>query len=183
MDIVLLIYLVVRFQIGSAIRKLDHRYPCLYLLFQTVKSRGCFFCVGFEPIQDRVPQEENPEITMYINSILWKNIGFLHEFHKDYPSWKIYLPYSWIEGRIASGMEIKLKCEGGKYFEAKECGIHVILDDPHAMDEYMDSVTLKRGRDHQNEAGPSNDSSGNDQLNFFKRLKIKNLDDLDQAQE
>jgi hypothetical protein len=144
--------------------------------------KGLLFCVGFAPIQD-TPQVESPEINVYINSILWKNIGFLQEFHKDYPSWRIYLPYAWIEGRIASGMEIKMKCEGGKYFEAKECGIHVILDDPNAMDEYMDSVTLKRGRDHHNEARPSNDSSSDNKLNCFKRLKIKNLDDSDKAQE
>ncbi|XP_059445303.1 disease resistance protein RPV1-like, partial [Corylus avellana] len=111
--------------------------------------KGLLFCAGFAPIQD-TPQEENPKISVYINGILWKNIGFSHEFHKDYPSWGIYILYtSCIEDRLASGMEVKMECEGGKYFEVKECGIHVIVDDPNAMDEDMDSDTLKRGRDYK----------------------------------
>ncbi|GLT71269.1 hypothetical protein SLA2020_433020 [Shorea laevis] len=61
----------------------------------------------------------------------------------------------------------------------KKCGIHILVDEPSAMDEYVDSdtcgdctmdmVSAKRGRD-DNEAGPSNDCSNDE--NCPKRSKI-----------
>jgi len=95
------------------------------------------------------------------------------EIRKDHICLR-YLPVSLIEAEIASGKEINIDCEVRGSFEVKECGTHVIVDDPNAMDEYVDSdsvdmVSAKRGRD-DNEAGPSNDWSSDE--NCPKRLRI-----------
>jgi hypothetical protein len=84
------------------------------------------------------------------------------EIRKDHICLR-YLPVSLIEAEIASGKEINIDCEVRGSFEVKECGTHVIVDDPNAM------VSAKRGRD-DNEAGPSNDWSSDE--NCPKRLRI-----------
>jgi hypothetical protein len=85
----------------------------------------------------------------------------------------MYVPNPFTEAEIASGMEINIDCKVGGLCEVNKCGIHLLVDEPNAtMDsEYsMDMVSAKRGRDHDNEAGSSNDSSSDN--NCQKRSRI-----------
>jgi hypothetical protein len=85
----------------------------------------------------------------------------------------MYIPNPFTGAEIASGMEMNIDFELEGLCELNQCGIHLHVDEPKAVmdSEYsLDMVSAKRGRDHDNEAGSSNDSSSDE--NCHKRLRI-----------
>jgi hypothetical protein len=127
--------------------------------------KGFFVCAIYAPKEETVPKFAIPSIN--INSRTFGRLShFIYEIHKDH-SCLSYIPVSLLEAEIASGMELKIDCEVRGDFEVKKCGIHLLVNEPNAIDEYinsdtsgdciMDTLPTKRGRD-DNEAGPSNNS-------------------------
>jgi hypothetical protein len=86
----------------------------------------------------------------------------------------MYIPNPFTEDEIASGMEMTISLRVLGICEVKECGIHLVVDEPNAImdSEYsMDMASAKRVRDdHYNEAGSSNDRSSDE--NCHKRSRI-----------
>uniref|UniRef100_A0A2N9IXH9 TIR domain-containing protein n=1 Tax=Fagus sylvatica TaxID=28930 RepID=A0A2N9IXH9_FAGSY len=180
--------LVVRFQIGSAFRKLDLRYPFMFLHIQLVKSKGCLYGLHIQAKEESDMMIIGAPYAIIKNKTKGHQDTFVPTFYATHVTcednscvWRIPLKrYQFV---MESGDEIE-SIIVGEEIKVKKCGIHLLVNEPDVLVEYgsmvqhvdFDTTSAKDGKmvcdkrvRDDNEAGPSTPN----EEKFPKRLRIE----------